>query len=330
MPENWVDIAILLVVAWNIADGVRRGFILSLIDLLRFALSLIIPLTFYVQLADWVVDQWAVPGLLAQPLAFVGLWAGTGIVVGVVGRFVGAPFAALLRGSALDLLLSLVPSAVKGLAVAGVILTILFAIPPLSPVMPGSRAFAGLREAMQESQLAAMLVERTAAFDRIARELLGEPLSETLTLLTVRPEAGERIDLNFRIEAPETDPSAEEQMLRLLNDERTRLSLTQLVRDSTLDAAARAHSVDMLQRGYFAHETLEGRTPLDRMRAAGSQFSFAGENLALAPTVALAHQGLMESPGHRANILGPEFRRVGIGAARADGRGRMFTQSFAN
>lgn len=38
----------------------------------------------------------------------------------------------------------------------------------------------------------------------------------------------------------------------------------------------------------------------------------------------------MESPGHRANILRPEFRRVGIGAARANGRGRMFTQNFAD
>jgi uncharacterized protein YkwD len=92
---------------------------------------------------------------------------------------------------------------------------------------------------------------------------------------------------------------------------------------------ARGHSIDMLQRGYFAHETPEGRTPFDRMRDGGVRFTVAGENLALAPTVTLAHQGLMGSPGHRANILRPEFTRVGIGAAVADGR-RMFTQNFAN
>jgi uncharacterized protein YkwD len=119
-------------------------------------------------------------------------------------------------------------------------------------------------------------------------------------------------------------------MLELLNQERVRAGLQPLVRDPTIDAVARAHSVDMLQRGYFAHETPDGRTPFDRMRAGNVQFSAAGENLALAPTVALAHQGLMDSPGHRANILHPAFRRVGIGAARADGRGRMFTQDFAN
>ena len=100
--------------------------------------------------------------------------------------------------------------------------------------------------------------------------------------------------------------------------------------DPELTEVARKHSADMFARGYFAHYTPEGRDPFDRMREANVRFVTAGENLALAPTVMLAHQGLMDSPGHRANILRPEFGRVGIGAALADGRGRMFTQNFAN
>ena len=53
--------------------------------------------------------------------------------------------------------------------------------------------------------------------------------------------------------------------------------------------------------------------PFDRMRDAGIVFGTAGENLALAPTLDIAHDGLMNSPGHRANILGTQFRKVGIG-----------------
>jgi uncharacterized protein YkwD len=300
------------------------------VDLVAFVLSLIVALTTYVQLGEWASAQWGLPSLLARPLAFGVIWLVTGLVVGFVGRILGAPFAFLIRGTGLDAVLSVVPSGLKGIVVAGVVVTVILSVPPLSEGMPGEKEFAFVREAMQESQLAADLVERTAALDRAAREVIGEPISETLTLLTVRPETDERVALNFRVEDPPIDEASEARMLELLNQERGRAGLQPLVRDPTIDAVARAHSVDMLQRGYFAHETPDGRTPFDRMRAGNVQFSAAGENLALAPTVALAHQGLMDSPGHRANILHPAFRRVGIGAARADGRGRMLTQDVAN
>lgn len=325
-----MDIVILLVVAWNIADAVRRGFVPALLDLLALLLSVVAALTFYVQLAGWVATQWGWPELFGRPVAFAVLWAATSLVVGALGRFASAPFAALLRGSALDLLLSVAPGAIKGLAVSGFVLTVLLAIPVLPPGVPGREPLANLREAIERSALAGELVVRTAAFDRFAREAVGDPLSETLTLLTVRPEANDRVDLDFQVDAPAIDQAAESRMLELLNDERRRFGLRPLVRDATIDEVARAHSVDMLQRGYFSHETPEGRSPFDRMRSGRVQFVAAGENLALAPTVDLAHQGLMGSPGHRANILRPEFGRVGIGAARADGRGRIFTQNFAN
>jgi uncharacterized protein YkwD/uncharacterized membrane protein required for colicin V production len=330
MPENWVDIAILLVVAWNLADGIRRGFTGSLVSLLGFILSVMVSVTFYVQLADFAASQWGLPRLMARPLAFAVLWIATSTVTGWVGSALGAPFAALLRGSALDIVLSIPPAAAKGLLVAAFIITIILAVPPLAEGMPGQREFATVREAIQGSAFAGELVQRTAALDRAAREIVGEPLSETLTLLTVKPDTDERIALDFRIENPAIDTASEDRMFELLNEERRKVGLRLLVRDPTIDRVARAYAVEMLQRGYFSHETPEGQTPFERMRAGGADFVVAGENLALAPTVLLAHQGLMDSPGHRANILRPEFGHVGIGAAVADGRGRMFVQNFAN
>jgi uncharacterized protein YkwD len=50
----------------------------------------------------------------------------------------------------------------------------------------------------------------------------------------------------------------------------------------------------------------------DRLAAAGAVYSLAGENLALAATPNQVHEGLMGSPGHRENILRPEFNRVGV------------------
>jgi uncharacterized protein YkwD len=66
------------------------------------------------------------------------------------------------------------------------------------------------------------------------------------------------------------------------------------------------------------------------MDKAKIKYSQAGENLALAPDVEIAHNGLMNSPGHRANILTPEFKKVGIGCLAGGTHGKMFSQEFTN
>jgi uncharacterized protein YkwD len=86
----------------------------------------------------------------------------------------------------------------------------------------------------------------------------------------------------------------------------------------------------MLARGYFSHYTPEGKDPFERIREGGVSFRTAGENLAFAPTVKIAHTGLMNSPGHRANILRSSFGRVGIGILDGGRRGLMVTQNFRN
>jgi uncharacterized protein YkwD len=86
----------------------------------------------------------------------------------------------------------------------------------------------------------------------------------------------------------------------------------------------------MFKRGYFAHVTPEGVDPFQRMDAAGIHYVTAGENLALAPTLDIAHDGLMNSPGHRANILNPAYRKVGIGVLDGGVYGEMFVQEFTD
>jgi uncharacterized protein YkwD len=69
------------------------------------------------------------------------------------------------------------------------------------------------------------------------------------------------------------------------------------------------------------------QTEADRLEAAGITYVVAGENLALAATATDVHTGLMGSPGHRENILRPEFRRVGV-AVVAGPLGLMTVQVF--
>jgi uncharacterized protein YkwD len=117
-------------------------------------------------------------------------------------------------------------------------------------------------------------------------------------------------------------------MLALVNKERTAAGLRPLAPDPELTEVARRHSADMFARGYFAHDTPEGLDPFARMREAHVRYLTAGENLALAPTLQVAHSGLMHSPGHRANILHPQFGRLGIGIMDGGIRGLMVSQEF--
>jgi len=140
----------------------------------------------------------------------------------------------------------------------------------------------------------------------------------------------ENIALPFLPPLLETDAQAEKEMLELINAERSTAGLNELALDPEISEVARLHSEDMWRRQYFAHENPDDESPIERMSEGDIDFEFAGENLALARTVLRAHRGLMESPGHRENILDPGFRRVGIGVVDGGMYGKMFTQNFAD
>jgi uncharacterized protein YkwD len=128
----------------------------------------------------------------------------------------------------------------------------------------------------------------------------------------------------------EIDTVAEAAMLALVNEARASAGLKPLVLDQALVEVARAHSSDMWSRGFFSHTNPDGLSPFDRMSSAGISFGWAGENLAIAPTTAIAHQNLMDSPGHRENLLSPNFGRIGIGVAHHTDLGLIFTQAFTD
>jgi uncharacterized protein YkwD len=119
-------------------------------------------------------------------------------------------------------------------------------------------------------------------------------------------------------------------MFKMLNAQRVDQGLLPVTFNDQLRDLASAHSDDMFKRGYFSHYTPEGLSPFDRMEKANINYQYAGENLALAPSTTLAMQGLMNSPGHRANILNPNFHQVGIGVIDGGIYGKMYTQEFTN
>lgn len=110
--------------------------------------------------------------------------------------------------------------------------------------------------------------------------------------------------------------SEEQQAINLLNSDRAANGLPALKVNSQLTTLARNYAQDMIKRGFFSHYNPEGQSPFDRMQQAGISYNYAGENLAINTSVPTAETAFMNSAGHRANILSPNYTEVGIGLAR--------------
>lgn len=122
-------------------------------------------------------------------------------------------------------------------------------------------------------------------------------------------------------------PGAEQEILRLVNIERQSRGLATLIVDEHLQQAARKHSSLMAFNGQVEHQ-LAGEPKLS-LRLTGVRFDVCGENVALSTDAGRAHTALMNSPGHRANILDAQYNAVGIGVIRTE-RGIYVTEDFAH
>ncbi|MFQ6087765.1 MAG: CAP domain-containing protein [Candidatus Methanofastidiosia archaeon] len=124
-----------------------------------------------------------------------------------------------------------------------------------------------------------------------------------------------------------------QELLLLLNDERMSRGIPPLTLNETLSQVALEHSKDMMDNDYFAHTSLDGRTPAQRVFDSGYYDNYSGaqaigENLTMHSgevNVAQAHTALMESSGHRENILNPNFNEVGMGIVTGEFKGSIVT-----
>lgn len=109
--------------------------------------------------------------------------------------------------------------------------------------------------------------------------------------------------------------TAEKNAVELMNADRRANGLSDLKVSSAVTAVARSHAQDMVNRKFFSHSNPDGKTPSDRLKAAGISYSAVGENIAENTSVQAAETAFMNSSGHRANILNSNYTTVGIGVA---------------
>ncbi|OPZ89749.1 MAG: SpoIVD-associated factor A [Firmicutes bacterium ADurb.Bin419] len=123
--------------------------------------------------------------------------------------------------------------------------------------------------------------------------------------------------------------SQENEVIRLVNVQRSKAGLQPLTQNWQLSRVARYKSQDMIDKGYFSHTSPTYGSPFRMMESFGIRYSAAGENIAMGQrTPAEVMNAWMNSPGHRNNIMSPSFTQIGVGLAK-DKNGRMYwTQMF--
>jgi len=318
---NAIDLLLLAVIILSLVNGYRRGFVHGVLDLAGWVLSVLAGLRYYQPVARWLgarVDLWS--EVWDQPIAFILIGVFVSIVVHLIGHAILTRLPKDIQKRSGNQILGLLPGFVNGLIIAAILSALLLALPLSERVSESTR----------DSAIANRLAVYAERLEGQLRPVFGEAIGRTLNLLTIRPDSNERVTLPFKVATTRPRPDLEKRMLDLVNQERVAAGLRPLAADPEMTEVARRHSADMFARGYFAHDTPEGLTPFDRMRQSDVEFLTAGENLALAPTLQVAHTGLMNSPGHRANILRPQFGRVGIGIMDGGMRGLMVSQEFRN
>ena len=118
----------------------------------------------------------------------------------------------------------------------------------------------------------------------------------------------------------------EQEVIRLVNVERTKQGLKELKYDWELARVARYKSEDMRDNNYFSHNSPVYGSPFDMMKNFGINYKAAGENIAKGQsTPEQVVKAWMNSSGHRANILSTKFTHIGVGYAKS---GHIWTQQF--
>lgn len=320
MPSIWIDIVILFFIILGAWRGYKEGIFVASANLAGLIFSLLLGFWLYQPLADFLLTYWSIPLGVMNIFSFLLIaFIADGAITALV----------LLAGNRYGLRLTKFPlSQYAGIipGIASSVITMAYLI----AVIGGMPLEHPIKTTISGAKLSQPLENVTRIAGLPVDELVTPAIQDLSQLFTVQPGSSEMVELGFMVQNPEVAASEEEEMLRLVNIERQKAGVGVLVMDESLRELARMHSLDMYQRGYFSHHTPEGKDPFDRMKAHNIEYMAAGENLALAPTVDMAHTGLMNSPGHKRNILDPNYNKVGIGAYKHPRYGIMFSQEFTD
>lgn len=317
---NWVDLIILAIFAYFIFEAFRVGLWIVLADFLSFLLSLLIALRGYQFAAVLLRNQFSLSPSVSNALGFLFTAIISEAILGFIFLRLVMRLPKKFWQAKWTTPLAIIPSLGEGLILISFILTLVLGF----PIKPS------IKQDISDSLIGGAIISQMSGVEARLSDIFGGVIEDSLTYFTVKPESNQTVPLNVEVQNLQVDEKAELDMFALVNQEREKAGVGQLEWAPYLIPVARAHATDMWERKYFGHISPDGDDVGDRLDRNKINYMFAGENLALAPTTTTAHTGLMNSDGHRANILEPGFKKMAIGVIDNGYYGKMFVQVFTD
>lgn len=322
MQFNWVDWSIVLLVSYGLYQGWKAGFVKLGISFIAFALSLWVSIIYNAPVSHFFNEKFGIALAWSNILSYVSIALVGQTILTYILSLVIAKLPAKIEKSPVNSLFGALVSGVNNITTIAFVLLIILALPMKGTVQKDIRA----------SKIGGKILSFVEIYGGPIKSTADEIKKTAAKFLTVSPGTSSSMPLDVSVKADEmtVDDIKERELLALVNEERTKAGVKPLTVDVKIVLVARAYSKDMFTRKYFSHVSPEGVDVAGRLKKGEVNFSLAGENIAYAPDVATAHQGLMNSPEHKKNLLDPEFHRVGIGIISTNKYGIMVTQDFAN
>jgi uncharacterized protein YkwD len=319
---NWVDWTIIAILIYYVLQGWNVGFADLGLSFITFLISLYLSIKFHAPVGDFLSRTFGIQSLWTGVLGYIIVAFVAQVILSEVVQLLLGTLPPKLVASRINKLLGAVVSIGNGVVIIVFFLLVILALP-----VRGS-----IKTDIQESTIGEFLVTTAEKYGAPITTTIDQAREQVMKFVTVDPDSNENISLPVTPTADEliVDTGDEEKMVALVNQERGKARVEPVRVDPAMTVVAEAYAKDMFLRRYFSHVNPEGQTAGDRLEKGGVSFSVAGENIAYAPDLTTAHEGLMNSLGHRQNILDPSFRRIGIGIISTVTWGTMFVQDFAN
>lgn len=320
MNGNIVDLIIIVILVYFALEAFRVGFWIILADFFSFLLSLVLSLRLYKFVAVVLREKFSFSLSFSNAIGFLLVASLSEFILGYIILTLVKKIPTKLWKAKFTKFLGIIPALGEGIVLVSFILTLALGFPLSTPI----------KKAITDSKIGGLLVKNTTFLEKKVNDVFGGLIEDSLTYFTIKPDSYESVPLTFGELSLSTDIESEKRMLELVNNERKNRGIAELLFDERLAEVSRIHATDMWTRKYFSHYSPEGKDVGDRLEDKNIVFRSAGENLALAPTVDTAHTGLMNSEGHKKNILDSEYNKIGIGVIDNGIYGKMFVQVFTD